>query len=116
MSTRPETIDFLLDQISALPAVRTRRMFGEYCLYLHDKPTAFVCDDQLLVKITAAGRALLRSPQYGQPYPGAKDYFLLRPDEWEDRETLCALLAATAHELPAPRPKAKTRRSRRKAG
>lgn len=105
MSTRPETLDFLLDQIGTLPQVRTRRMFGEYCVYLDDKPTAFVCDDQLFVKITDAGHALLARPVYGQPYPGAKDYFLLRPDEWEDREALCDLLAATAQALPLPKPR-----------
>ena len=104
MSTRPETLAFLLDQIGALASVRTRRMFGEYCVYLDDKPTAFVCDDQLFVKITEAGRALIGQPVLGQPYPGAKDYFLLRPDEWEDRDALCGLLAATARELPPPRP------------
>ncbi|MFD1893806.1 TfoX/Sxy family protein [Ottowia beijingensis] len=74
MSTRPETLDFLLDQIGTLPQVRTRRMFGEYCVYLHEKPTAFVCDDQLVVKITDAGRTLLPQPVYGQPYPGAKAF------------------------------------------
>lgn len=105
MSTRPETLAFLLDQIRALPGVRTRRMFGEYCVYLDDKPTAFVCDDQLLVKITEPGRALIERPVMGQPYPGAKDYFLLRPDEWEDRDALCQLLAVTASELPPPKPR-----------
>ncbi len=105
MSTRPETLAFLLDQLGALPDVRTRRMFGEYCVYLDDKPTAFVCDDQLFVKITDAGRALLTQPVYGQPYPGAKNYFLLRPDEWEDRPALCDLLAATAQALPLPKPR-----------
>ena len=112
MSTRPETLDFLLDQIGTLPLVRTRRMFGEYCVYLHEKPTAFVCDDQLFVKITDAGRTLLPQPVYGQPYPGAKDYFLLRPDEWEDREALCDLLMTTAQALPLPKP----RQSRAKVG
>lgn len=105
MHTRPETLAFLLDQIAQLPGVRTRPMFGEYCVYLDNKPTAFVCDDQLLVKITDAGRALLAQPRYGQPYPGAKDYFLLRPDEWEDRQALCELLDATSRALPAPKPR-----------
>jgi TfoX/Sxy family transcriptional regulator of competence genes len=105
MSTRPETLAFLLDQIGALPNVRTRRMFGEYCVYLDDKPTAFVCDDRLFVKITEAGRSLLADPALGQPYPGAKPYFLLQPDEWENRDELCRLLAATADALPAPKPK-----------
>jgi len=107
MSTRPETLAFLLDQISALPDVRARRMFGEYCVYLDGKPTALVCDDQLFVKITDAGRALLAAPVLGEPYPRAKPHFLLPPDEWEDREGLSRLLASTAGELPLPKPRAK---------
>ena len=105
MSTRPETLAFLLDQLGELPGLRTRRMFGEYCLYLDDKPTAFLCDDQLYVKITEAGGALLARPVRGRPYPGARDHFLLRPDEWEDRQALCDLLAATSRALPMPRPR-----------
>jgi hypothetical protein len=31
--------------------------------------------------------------------------FLLRTDEWEDREALCRLLMATANALPMPAPK-----------
>ena len=105
MSSRPETLAFLLDQLHGLPNLRTRRMFGEYCLYLDDKPTAFVCDDQLFVKITDAGQALLPNAVLGQPYPGAKPYFQLRPDEWEDKDPLRHLLLATADALPLPKPK-----------
>lgn len=115
MASRPETLAFLLDQIGALGGVRTRRMFGEYCVYLDDKPTAFVCDDQLFVKITDAGSALLPAPVLGQPYPGAKPYFMLRPDEWEDRDALCRLLAATAGALPPPRPTARKGAARPRA-
>ncbi len=106
MSTRPDTLEFLLDQLGRPAHVRTRRMFGEYCVYLHDKPTAFVCDDQLFVKITEAGRSLLALPRLGQPYPGAKDYFLLSPDDWEDAGALRLLMNTTAQALPPPKPKA----------
>lgn len=112
MATQPETLAFLLDQVGALAGVRTRRMFGEYCVYIDDKPAAFVCDDQLFVKITAAGQALLPAPVLGQPYPGAKPYFMLRPDEWEDRPALCSLLAATAAALPTPKPPARKARQK----
>lgn len=107
MSTRPDTIEFLLDQLGRPPHVRTRRMFGEYCIYLHDKPTAFVCDDQLFVKITDVGQALLAAPRFGAPYPGAKDYFLLAPDDWEDAGALRTLMNATAEALLPPKPKAR---------
>ncbi len=65
MSTRPETLAFLLDQLGDWPSLRTRRMFGEYCVYVGDKPVAFVCDDLLYVKPTDAGVAMMAPPVWG---------------------------------------------------
>lgn len=104
MSTRPETLGFLLDQLGELPGLRTRRMFGEYCVYVDGKPVGFVCDDQLYVKPTAAGQALLPEPVWGKFYDKARPHLLLTADRWDDRALLRALLLATADALPAPKP------------
>ena len=107
MATDPGTIEFLLDQLGPHGAsYTTKRMFGEYCLYREGVPVAFVCDDVLFVKDTAAGRAAMPSAgrlDFGPPYPGAKDYLRLPPDGWDDGEWLRSLLDATAAALPAPR-------------
>ncbi|MDO5623921.1 MAG: TfoX/Sxy family protein [Pseudomonadota bacterium] len=119
MPTRPETLDFLLDQLGhGLPGLRTRRMFGEYCVYVDDKPVAFVCDDQLYVKPTAAGQALLPAPVWGRFYDKGGLHLLLTPDHWDDHELLRALLMATADALPRPRPKSppKPRKPRARPG
>ncbi|WP_449280627.1 TfoX/Sxy family protein [Leucobacter sp.] len=105
MGTRAETMEFLADQLTALPNIRTRRMFGEYCLYCDDKPVAFVCDDELFVKPTDAGRAYLGEPDEAPAYPGSKLYFRIGGDRWEDRDWLTDLIARTAAALPAPKPK-----------
>lgn len=80
-------------------------MFGEYCLYLSDKPVAFICDDQMFLKPTEAGRQLLSEVVEAAPYPGAKPYFLIPADRWEDGEWFGRLVQATANELPLPKPK-----------
>ena len=98
-------MDFLLDQLGDLPGLRTRRMFGEYCVYVDDKPIGFVCDDQLYVKPTPAGEALLTEPVWGKFYEKATPHLLLTPDCWDERDLLRGLLLATADALPAPRPK-----------
>ena len=106
MATRQSTIDFLLDQLADLPGVRARKMFGEYALYLDEKVVALVCDDQLFLKPTPAGRALLgEGAREGEAYPGAKPSLLLGPDDLENAERLSALVRATAAALPAPKPK-----------
>ncbi len=108
MATKQSTIDHLLDQLSSLPNVRARRMFGEYTLYCDEKVVALVCDDQLFVKITPTGRKLVGS-QYeeGKAYPGAKPSMMIGAEFIDDSEQLCALIRITAAALPAPKPKPK---------
>lgn len=98
-------MEFLTDQLSALPTIGSRKMFGEYCLYLDEKPVAFVCDDELFVKPTDEGRAYLGTPDEAPAYPGSKLYFRVSGDRWEDREWLAELISLTAAALPAPKPK-----------
>ena len=107
MATSQTTMDYLLDQLSGLEQVRARKMFGEYCLYFADKPVALVCDDQLFLKPTHAGRCMIEQPAEATPYPGAKPHLLISADLWEDRDWLGSLIQATALELPQPKPKKK---------
>lgn len=105
MATAQQTIDYLLEQLAELSDVRARKMFGEYALYCGEKVVAFVCDDRLLLKITPANTARVRTPATGKPYPGAKDYYRIDENDWDDRAYLCDLVFATAGSLPAPKPK-----------
>ncbi len=105
MATAQNTIDFLLDQLAGAGRVSAKKMFGEYCLYLADKPVGLVCDDQLYLKPTQAGKSQLAKVVEGAPYPGAKLHLLITPDQWEDAEWLCDLVRATDRELPLPKPK-----------
>lgn len=110
MSTREDTVEFLLDQLSALPGVRTRKMFGEYCLYYEEKPVAFICDDELFVKPTADGRAAVEAAgalDEAPAYPGSKLYLRIGGDRWEDRDWLAGLVELTAAALPVPKRRAK---------
>lgn len=100
-------MDFLLDQLSGLPRVSARKMFGEYCLYLSGKPVGLVCDDQLYLKPTSAGRSRIGQATEATPYPGATPHLLITADRWEDREWLSQLIQATDNELPLPKPKKK---------
>ena len=107
MATQQATMDDLLERVARLGRVTTRKMFGEFCVYLDAKPVAFVCDDVLYVKPTAAGRALVPGAAEGPAYPGSKLYLMFPPEDWTDRDALCSLLLATFDELPALKPKKK---------
>lgn len=102
MGTKQETADYVLSKLSALDGVYARKMFGEYGIYYRDKVVAMLCDEQLFIKPTEAGLAFLKDPEYAPPYPGAKEYFLIPEDEWEDSDQLCELIRLSEPEIKAP--------------
>ncbi len=115
MASRQGTVDFIVDQISFVGVITTKRMFGEYCIYCDRKVVAFVCDDKLFVKPTPVARAFAPQIGEGHPYPGAKPYLLIPGEMWEDREWLGELIRISARELPAPKPKSSAKRVARRA-
>ena len=104
MATELQTVHVIADQSGLGARLSHRRMFGEFALYLDGKVVALVCDNQLFLKPTDAGRAVLCTPIMASAYPGSKPYFLL--DEVLDSpDVLRAALEATAAALPLPKPK-----------
>ena len=109
MATDLEFMEFLADQMAGAGEISYRKMFGEYAVYLGGKVVALVCDNQLFVKPTAAGRAFIGAPVEAPAYPGAKNSFLIE-DAFEDRDWISELIRITARDLPAPKPKKPKRR------
>lgn len=108
MASDPSFVEYVCDQVDGVELMTYRKMFGEYAIYVGEKVVALVCDNQLFVKQTDAGRALLKNPVMAPPYPGAKPAFLIDAD-LDDGELVSALFAATAKELPDPKPKTKAK-------
>lgn len=102
MASRQSSVDFILEQIAEAGTVSAKKMFGEYGIYCDDKVVALVCDDQLFVKPTDAGKAFMGDFVEGHPYPGAKPYLLISGEMWEDSEWLTHLIKISAAELPLP--------------
>lgn len=97
-------IEFVLEQIENAGEITYKKMFGEYGLYSDGKIMALVCDNQLFVKPTKAGRTYIDNIIESPPYPGAKPYFLI-DDRLEDRDWISELIRITVEELPEPKPK-----------
>lgn len=110
MSTKQTTVDFILDQIADAGSVRAKKMFGEFAIYHDEKVVALVCDDQLFIKPTIAGKAFIDNYVEGTPYPGAKPYLLISGDLLEDGEWLSHLFRITANEVPLPKKKSTTKK------
>lgn len=105
MSTSAGTISGMLDILQELP-LTSRKMFGEYALYLGDKTVAFVCDDTLFIKPTPGALALLPDAPRGPAYPGSKDY-IIGSEVLDDPDLCMRVLRVVADDSPAKRPKAK---------
>lgn len=101
-------MDALLEQLEPLD-VRAHSMFGEYAVYCDEKVVGFVCDNTLLMKITAAADRYAAGLPLGRPYPTAKDYYAVPSERLEEVDWLHGFVQATADVLPVPKPK-KTRR------
>ncbi len=115
MSSKQSTADFIIEQLEPAGRVTCRRMFGEYALYLDEKVIALVCDDQLYMKSTKAGRDYIGDPVEAAPFPGAKNWFLVTGDLWDDRDWLCGLVRVSLPEIPKVKkksPRAKTKRKK----
>lgn len=103
MASSPDFVEYVCGQLEGLGAVRSRKMFGEYMVYLNDKPVIIICDDRALVKMFPCLEELLKGRPVESPYEGAKDHYLLDPD---DRDTLreAARLAEEVTPLPKKKP------------
>jgi TfoX/Sxy family transcriptional regulator of competence genes len=106
MATRKETAAFILDQLGHPDRFDVKPMFGEFALYADGKPVAFICDDQLFVKITPESAALDRCER-GQVFPGSKDYYLVPEELITGERRLPAILLRMAEVLPLPKRKKK---------
>lgn len=81
MATSTEFLDFTLEQLQGIGAVRYRRMFGDAMVYLNDRPVMLVCDDIAFVKKHDAIADLMQGAETGIPYDGAKEHYILDIDD-----------------------------------
>lgn len=105
MASNPDLVQYIVDQCSDAGEIIAKKMFGDYGLYCKDKIIGLICDSNLYIKPTEAGRALLRNEELRPPYPGAKPYFYI--EDVDDHDYLAALVKTTYEALPDPRPKKK---------
>ena len=104
MATTLEFIEYAASQVKDCGAVRYRKMFGEYMIYVNDKPILLVCDNTVYVKKLQCVDDLLAEAENGFPYEGAKEHYILDVDDIElTRAVVTALEAVT----PVPKPKKK---------
>ena len=102
MSTSKEYIEFVLEQLDGISGVSYKKMFGEYLVYVRERPVLMVCDNCVMVKkLPEFGHLMADAPE-GIPYDGAKAHYLL---DIENRGLVKAVVEILVQVTPVPRKK-----------
>ena len=104
MATSEAYIQYVCDQAAGAGALRYRKMFGEYMVYVNDKPVLLVCDNTVFVKIVPELAVLMADAERGLPYEGAKEHYILDIDDTDLARQVVAVLETVT---PLPKPKKK---------
>lgn len=104
MATTVDFIEYVCEQISGTGSVRYKKMFGEYMVYVNDKPILLVCDNTVFVKQLACIADKLENAEIGIPYTGAKEHYILDIDNMELSKNIIRTLEPVTP-LPKPRKK-----------
>jgi TfoX/Sxy family transcriptional regulator of competence genes len=106
MATTLDYVKYVCEQIENSGAVRFKKMFGEYMVYVNEKPILLVCDNTVFVKILPRIDTLMASAERGFPYEGAKEHYVLDID---NAELACEIVAALLPVTLPPKPRKKGR-------
>ncbi len=104
MATTLDYIEYVCDQIHGTGMVRYRKMFGEYMVYVNDKPILLVCDNTVFVKKLDCIKELLQDASTGFPYNGSKEHYILDID---NRNLACEVIDVLEPLIPVPKPRKK---------
>ena len=105
MATTKDYIEYVCERLHGAGGLRYRKMFGEYMVYVNDKPVLLVCDNTVFIKCLPAVEPLMQGAQRGVPYGGSREHWILDIDDAElTRAAIAALLPVT------PLPKKRSRK------
>lgn len=80
MSTSLDFINYVCEQLNGIGDINYKKMFGEYMVYLNNKPVIIVCDNVAFVKKLDIIAEVMKDADVGFPYKGAKEHYILDID------------------------------------
>ena len=104
MATNEDFIQFVCEQIRGDFSVRYKKMFGEYMVYVNEKPVLLVCDNCVYVKKLAELENLMSGADAGLPYEGTKEHYIL---DIENQELTQAVISVLERVTPLPKKRRK---------
>lgn len=104
MATTQGYIEFVAERLAFVGNVRYKKMFGEYMVYINEKPLVLVCDETAFVKKLPCLDALMADAERGFPYNDAKEHYIL---DVENSELTKLVIEELDKVTPMPKPKVK---------
>lgn len=81
MASSQEYHDYVLELLAGVDGIRTRKMMGEYIIYLDDVVVGGIYDDELLLKPFECLDSLFPDAQRRLPYEGSKTMMVVVDSE-----------------------------------
>ncbi len=105
MSSKKQTVEFILEKLGEPKRFSVRAMFGEYALYADGRVVGLICDDQLYVKILPQSAELESICDKDEAYPGSKKFYVVEESQLSQIPHLSEILLDIAKALPVPKKK-----------
>jgi TfoX/Sxy family transcriptional regulator of competence genes len=99
MATELSFVQYVCDQLAAAGELSYKKMFGEYMVYVNNKPIILVCDNTAFVKKMDEVNELMVGASTGHPYNGAKLHYILDIDD-QDQATKVVMKLEQITPLP----------------
>jgi TfoX/Sxy family transcriptional regulator of competence genes len=104
MASDVDFVNFVAQQIKGVGEVTQKKMFGEYMVYVNQKPLILICDNTAFVKKLDCVKELLEVEEIGTPYKGAKEHYILDVDNAEVMKKIVKVLEKI---IPIPKKRKK---------
>lgn len=104
MACTTEFIEFVLETLSPLGEVRSRKMMGDYVIYLNEKCVITACDNNAFIKKLPCIGELMADAEVGCAYEGAKEGYIL---SFDDPNKARKVISTLWEALPFPKKRKK---------
>lgn len=106
MACTGEFIEFVCNILRPLGEVRSRKMMGDYVIYVNEKCVITACDNNAYVKKLPCIAGLMADAETGCPYPGAKEAYII---DFTDNRRVLKIIETLWNDLPYPKSKTQKR-------
>ncbi len=104
MATSLDFIKYICEQLNDIGNITYKKMFGEYMVYLNNKPVIIVCNNVAFVKKLDIIVEMMQNADVGFPYKGAKEHYILDIDNSDFSKKIIAKIEEV---IPIPKSKKK---------